>query len=176
MQEDDDCDYDGNNSENEEKEVVPTKQTRLDSPEPAHDEQAHLKKELNNLLLGLELLPKRKIGESSSGVAPHITCTFCGLIGVHYSDSCPEITDGDARWHFVCDRGLCSHCLERFDPRRECWSKKKKCWHCSIVRNTILRFLILNDGGHHRALCNIPNSGMKIRERIQEIKQQLSDH
>ncbi|EYC29867.1 hypothetical protein Y032_0005g2307 [Ancylostoma ceylanicum] len=132
-------------------------------------------RDLNNLLYGLNLLPKRKIGESSMGVAPHIRCTFCGQNGLHYSDSCPHITDGDDRWFFVREQGLCPHCLERCDPRRECWSKKKKCWYCSVVENTILRFLIPNDGGHHRALCNIPNSEGKIRERVQEIKRQLSN-
>ncbi|KAL6731019.1 hypothetical protein Aduo_001933 [Ancylostoma duodenale] len=54
--------------------------------------------------------------------------------------------------------------------------QEKKCGYCSVVENTILRFPIPNDGGHHRALCNIPNSGGKVRERVQEIKRQLSNH
>ncbi|EYC30355.1 hypothetical protein Y032_0005g2602 [Ancylostoma ceylanicum] len=177
--EEDTSDKASHHSEEEEEEPVsvPPKQIRRDLlPEPAKDEQQQLKRDLNNLLYGLHLLPKRKIGESSEGVAPHIRCTFCGQDGLHYSDSCPHITDGDDRWHFVREQGLYPHCLERCDPRRDCCSKKKKCWYCSVVENTILRYLIPKDGAHHRAFCNIPDSGGKIRERIQEIKRKLNNH
>lgn len=96
--------YEGNISEKKETELFSLKQTRLDFPELARDEQTQLEINLNNLLHGLNLMPKRKIGESSDGVPSHVTCAFCGLSGVHYSDSCPEMTDGDARWQFVRER------------------------------------------------------------------------
>ncbi|RCN33927.1 hypothetical protein ANCCAN_20235 [Ancylostoma caninum] len=90
-------DHGSYNSEKEQEEPTPfpPKQTRLCSDllqEPAKNEQEQLRRDLNNLLYGLNLLPKRKIGESSMGVAPHIRCTFCGQNGLHYSDTCPHIT------------------------------------------------------------------------------------
>lgn len=52
MQEDDECDYDGNNSEKGEREVVPLKQIRL-AAEPPRNKQSQLKEDLKILLYDL---------------------------------------------------------------------------------------------------------------------------
>ncbi|EYC02070.1 hypothetical protein Y032_0102g3465 [Ancylostoma ceylanicum] len=132
-----------------------------------------LEQDLDDLYYGLKFLPQRKIGETSAGVESHVRCSFCGQYGVHYSDSCPELVNGDERFSFIVRERLCQYCLEDCNPRRRCKSRNKRCWCCGIVERTVLNFLIPNDDGHHRALCSIPDSKNKIAERIAEIKEEL---
>ncbi|EYB91373.1 hypothetical protein Y032_0206g1958 [Ancylostoma ceylanicum] len=132
-----------------------------------------LEQDLDDLYYGLKFLPQRKIGETSAGVESHVRCSFCGQYGVHYSDSCPELVNGDERFSFIVRERLCQYCLEDCNPRRRCKSRNKRCWYSGIVERTVLNFLIPNDDGHHRALCSIPDSKNKIAERIAEIKEEL---
>ncbi|EYC23511.1 hypothetical protein Y032_0015g2691 [Ancylostoma ceylanicum] len=66
------------------------KRRRLDSSCEQMNNTRRLQQDLRDLRNGLHYLPQRKIGETSTGVAPHIRCTFCNESGKHYSDSCPE--------------------------------------------------------------------------------------
>ncbi|VDP53414.1 unnamed protein product [Heligmosomoides polygyrus] len=38
--------------------------------------------------------PFRKAEEVSEGIDPTLRCAFCAELGIHYSESCPTITDG----------------------------------------------------------------------------------
>lgn len=129
-----------------------------------------LEKELADLRFSYECLPKRRIG-----LAPNCpeqgVCSFCNNDGSHFSDSCPRITNGDERWHFVRDKGLCQHCLRDHGP--ECRDGVKECWYCKIAKKTVLKSLIPLDGGHHGALCNIPDAKPKIAERIRDVEQEI---
>ncbi|ETN79146.1 hypothetical protein NECAME_09983 [Necator americanus] len=77
--------------------------------------------------------------------------------------------------HYVRDRNLCQYCLMDCDPNRRCRCQDKPCWYCSVVRRTILDFLIPMEGGHHRAFCNIPNSKEKIAARIDELEREIEE-
>ncbi|KAK6046453.1 hypothetical protein COOONC_16041 [Cooperia oncophora] len=132
-----------------------------------------LEQDLKELEEGLRLLPKRRFGESSRGVNPNITCAFCGIRGVHYSDSCSELVHGDDRYHYIRRNRRCTYCLGFCDPYSRCKEEEKDCWYCNVVRGTVLRFLIPRDDGHHKALCTIPDSKDKIREAIQEVRDEL---
>ncbi|KAK6031841.1 hypothetical protein OSTOST_01996 [Ostertagia ostertagi] len=102
-------------------------------------------------------------------------CTFCGSVA-HYSNSCPRITDGDERYRFVRNRDLCQYCLNDCNPCVVCSRKEDECFYCEIMsKKECLRFLIPNDGGHHRALCNVPDSRNRIAERIREVEREIEE-
>ncbi|EYC11736.1 hypothetical protein Y032_0049g1740 [Ancylostoma ceylanicum] len=112
-----------------------------------------------------EQLPFRTFGESSRGVDEWVTCVFCNLTGVHYLDSCPNVRDLNERFEIVMKSDLCKCCLERC-PYEVCKYRYRDCWYCARVRGTIIEDLIPRDGGHHHALCNIPDAKPIIRRRI----------
>ncbi|KAL6727486.1 hypothetical protein Aduo_009356 [Ancylostoma duodenale] len=94
-------------------------------------------------------------------------------VGQHYSGACPEVTDGDERYNIVRHGGLCKHCLDHCPPDK-CKFKQRRCWYCERIRGTIVEDLMPDDGGHHRALCNVPNAGNTLRRRIEDIRRQLN--
>ncbi|KIH68938.1 hypothetical protein ANCDUO_00725 [Ancylostoma duodenale] len=112
-----------------------------------------------------EQLPFGTFGASSRGVEERVTCSFCSLTGVHCSDSCPNVRDGNERFEIVMRSDLCKYCLERC-PYEVCKYRYRDCWYCARVRGTTIEDLIPRDGGHHRALCNIPDAKPIIRRRI----------
>ncbi|KIH59093.1 hypothetical protein ANCDUO_10689 [Ancylostoma duodenale] len=66
---------------------------------------------------------------------------------------------------------------ERSDYERgteECHLRQRRCWYCERIRGTIVEDLMPDDGGHHRALCNVPNAGNTLRRRIVDIRRQLN--
>ncbi|KAK6031620.1 hypothetical protein OSTOST_02228 [Ostertagia ostertagi] len=129
-----------------------------------------LETELDELYRGRYLLPHRKIGD---GEGTDVTCSFCGRFGRHFSDSCTDIVRGKERLDFILRRKMCRHCLGAHESKY-CRADEKSCWYCDIVRNTALRFLIENDG-HHRALCKIPDSRDRISERIRTVRDQIHE-
>ncbi|RCN32860.1 hypothetical protein ANCCAN_21323 [Ancylostoma caninum] len=84
-----------------------------------------------------EQLPFRTFGESSRGVEERVTCAFCNLTGVHYSDSCPNVRDGNERFDIIMRSDLCKYCLERC-PYEVCKYRYRECWYCARVRGTII--------------------------------------
>ncbi|VDO99847.1 unnamed protein product [Heligmosomoides polygyrus] len=114
---------------------IPEEDATQTQPTSEHDRRRLLEQELNQLRFSLEYLPKRRIGESSRGVDPHVTCCFCKEVGWHYSDSCPVITSGDERWRFVRENKLCQYCLRSHGST--CRDKNKKCWYCSVIEKTV---------------------------------------
>ncbi|VDP08810.1 unnamed protein product [Heligmosomoides polygyrus] len=155
--------------------TLPRKHDRQTRNEDSSQEsrQRKLQRDLDDLQRGLRLLPTRKIGECSRGVSDHIVCAFCEAQGAHYSDSCPVYTNEDERFELIMRDGRCQYCLERCADREECKRKSNPCWYCSIVRPTILRFLIPNNEWHHRALCSVPNSKDRIRDAIEDVRSSL---
>ncbi|KAK5986551.1 hypothetical protein GCK32_014128 [Trichostrongylus colubriformis] len=69
-----------------------------DSAKLKKDRMEKLQKDLCELQYGLQLLPRRKITDSTTLIDPAIICVFCNRAGVHFSDSCPVITNGDERY------------------------------------------------------------------------------
>ncbi|EYB82584.1 hypothetical protein Y032_0356g3356 [Ancylostoma ceylanicum] len=120
----------------------------------------------------LKEFPYRTISESSRGVENWVTCAFCKEVGRHYSDSCPQVTDGDERYNLAIFNGLCKFCLNKC-PQGGCKFRPRTCWYCERIRGTIAEDLIPDDRGHHRALCNVPNARGELRRRIEEAKRQL---
>ncbi|KHJ91498.1 integrase core domain protein [Oesophagostomum dentatum] len=134
-----------------------------------------LEDEINDLRGELRWLPVRRIGETSRGVDPSIVCTFCKDAGRHYSDSCPMMTNGNQRFYYVQDNDLCKYCLMDCEPSRPCPSRRKRCWYCERVEHTVLDFLIPRDGGHHRALCSIPDARPRVMQLIEHRRQELKE-
>ncbi|XGW25891.1 hypothetical protein V3C99_006917 [Haemonchus contortus] len=136
-------------------------------------EWARLEKTLRELEYAHQYLPQRKIRWASPNKRSDVRCTFCASVW-HFSDSCPTMTDEDERFRFVQRRKLCQYCLEDCDPNKTCPRERDECFYCNIIwKVKSLRFLIPNDNGHHRALCNIPNSKNLLKERIQEVKGEM---
>ncbi|KAK5970963.1 hypothetical protein GCK32_012130 [Trichostrongylus colubriformis] len=151
----------------------------MEEPEPSVPSQPwelqKLKKTLEDLEDAAVRLPQRRIAYVSPSKDCDVECTFCNSIS-HYSDSCPRIKDGDERYRFVKKRGLCQYCLGSCNPYFACSREKNDCFYCGIMRKKeSLRFLIPKDGGHHRALCNIPNAKNLILERIREVKREMEE-
>ncbi|KAL6727985.1 hypothetical protein Aduo_009803 [Ancylostoma duodenale] len=123
-----------------------------DNIEGINDEtwrRRRLREDLLQMEHVLRNFPFRKIGESSRGVESSVQCAFCRRVEQHYSDSCPKVTDGDERYNIVRHGGLCKHC-------------------------TIVEDLMPDDGGHHRALCNVPDARNTLRRRIEDLRRQLN--
>ncbi|KAK6015315.1 hypothetical protein OSTOST_19261 [Ostertagia ostertagi] len=56
--------------------------------------------ELDDLYKGRFLLPQRKFGEIPEEPV-RVECSFCGIYGDHFSDSCTFITDGRERYNYI---------------------------------------------------------------------------
>ncbi|VDO96333.1 unnamed protein product [Heligmosomoides polygyrus] len=119
--------------------------------------------------------PHRKREYLSPYMGRMVRCMFCKVVGEHYSDSCPVVTDGDERFNIVLDENKCQYCLEGCNPDKECPYKKKECLYCKRVKGTAFESLIPNDNGHHNTLCNIPNKRHVARARLNDAKDELRE-
>lgn len=121
----------------------------------------------------LRHFPFRKIGDISEGVGADVLCAFCDAMGRHFSDSCPEATEGEhRRWIVECKR-LCNRCLGMCLPKR-CKFRPRKCWYCEKIRGTIVEDLIPEDN-HHRALCTVPDLRSVVRGRLTRKQEELEE-
>ncbi|KAK6023892.1 hypothetical protein OSTOST_10308 [Ostertagia ostertagi] len=130
-----------------------------------------LERELDDLYKGRFLLPRRKIGEIPDGPV-RVECSFCGVYGEHFSDSCALITDGYERYNYIDQGGNCKLCLRKGHPTELCRVEDKGCRYCDLVRNTTLSFLI-SPKVHHRAICTITDARDRITARIKMVKDQI---
>nr|CDJ96028.1 unnamed protein product [Haemonchus contortus] len=134
-------------------------------------EMKRLERDLYALREGLRRLPQRRIGERSRDAG---VCAFCKVRNDHFSDSCPKCIEGDQRFKIIMREGICQYCLRKCNKRAdECRQANEQCWYCSIVRNSVLDFIIPDDDGHHRALCSVPDSKDRIRHAIWNVRTQL---
>ncbi|KAK6027695.1 hypothetical protein OSTOST_06273 [Ostertagia ostertagi] len=124
----------------------------------------NLEMELDDLYKGRFLLPQRKFGEIPEEPV-RVECSFCGIYGDHFSDSCTFITDGRERYNYIDQESRCKLCLRKGHATEVCRAKDQECWYCEIVQNTALSFLV-DKQPHHRAICSIPDSKERITARI----------
>ncbi|VDP09988.1 unnamed protein product [Heligmosomoides polygyrus] len=101
----------------------------------------------------------------------HVLGAFCDAMGRHFSDSCPEATEGGHRRWIVNCKQLCNRCLGMCLPNR-CKFKPRKCWYCEKIRGTIVEDLIPADN-HHRALCTVPDLRSVVRGRLTRKQEEL---
>ncbi|KAL6726914.1 hypothetical protein Aduo_008842 [Ancylostoma duodenale] len=132
-----------------------------------------LERELAEMERYFQVFPFRKLGDSSRGVQGDIICAFCEAEGQHYSDSCAQVINGDQRLEIINIKGWCKYCLEDCPVNRQCKFAKKQCWYCRQLEGTVFEELIPRDGGHHRALCNVPDAKSEARSWILEAKEEL---
>ncbi|KAK6030634.1 hypothetical protein OSTOST_03223, partial [Ostertagia ostertagi] len=102
------------------------------------------------------------------------TCAFCGRYGVHFSDSCPEVVEGDQRLQIVDRKKLCHQCLGSCLPRR-CKYNPRSCWYCDRIRGSCVEDLIPEDEGHHKALCPVPDLRAEVRDRLNRMQDDIRD-
>ncbi|KAK6017016.1 hypothetical protein OSTOST_17495 [Ostertagia ostertagi] len=123
----------------------------------------------------LQKFPYRMIGDSDDAKSGK-PCAFCGKINYHFSDSCPEVVDGNERYHIVNSGKLCVRCLGNC-PRYKCKFQKnpRSCWYCDRIRGTIAEDLIPDDDGHHKALCSVPNSRKLLMDRITSLRREIEE-
>ncbi|KAL6743065.1 hypothetical protein Aduo_016150 [Ancylostoma duodenale] len=138
------------------------------------DEIIYLQNQVAQWQQVLRTFPYRNLGETSAGVDPAVTCVFCDAEARHFSDSCPEVPRGDDRFAIISIKGLCKWCLDR-QHRGWCKSRTKECWVCDKLRGTIAKVLIPDEDGHHRAVCNIPDSRHLIYERLDQLRDEIRD-
>ncbi|RCN42480.1 hypothetical protein ANCCAN_11556 [Ancylostoma caninum] len=138
------------------------------------DEIIYLQDQVTQWQQVLRTFPYRNLGETSAGVDPAVTCVFCDAEARHFSDSCPEVQRGDDRFAIISIKGLCKWCLDR-QHRGRCKYRKKECWYCDKLRGTIAEVLIPDEDGHHRAVCNIPDSRHLVYERLDQLRDEIQD-
>ncbi|VDP33382.1 unnamed protein product [Heligmosomoides polygyrus] len=131
--------------------------------------------------------PFRKKEIQSPGMCPKLKCAFCEAEGEHFSDSCPIVTNGDERYSIIRDLSACYKCLEYCpamwpddeqddqQKRKECPYKDKDCYYCKRLQGTTFEDLIPDDGGHHTALCNIPQKKLLARVRFEREEDELRE-
>ncbi|KAK5965071.1 hypothetical protein GCK32_021340, partial [Trichostrongylus colubriformis] len=116
----------------------------------------------------LQDFPYRKKESRSPYMNPSLNCAFCDREGEHFSDSCPNVVNGDRRWEIMRERSYCQYCLKRCGYYEDCAYRRKGCYYCNRVKGTAFEFLIPDDRGHHTALCNIPDRKNEARRQTEE--------
>ncbi|VDO23852.1 unnamed protein product [Heligmosomoides polygyrus] len=137
------------------------------------EELARFEERARPIRHGLRAIPERKQEMFSTGICATMECVFCREPGAHYSDSCPDFTDGDQRYQIVKDRKRCPLCMEHCERRGYCAYIDKKCFYCTRARNTIFEQHRPRDNGHHTALCTIPERMKEARVELNRIEQEI---
>ncbi|VDO21038.1 unnamed protein product [Heligmosomoides polygyrus] len=131
--------------------------------------------------------PFRKREIQSPGMCPTLKCVFCEAEGEHFSDSCPIVTNGDERYSIIRDLSARYKCLEYCpamwpedeqddqQKKKKCPYKDKDCYYCKRLEGTTFEDLIPYDGGHHTALCNIPQKELLARVRFEREEDELPE-
>ncbi|VDP15334.1 unnamed protein product [Heligmosomoides polygyrus] len=118
---------------------------------------------IQRMRMQLLRFPFRKSERISPGMHPELSCAFCGEVGMHYSESCPTITNGDERYDIILWSSACFRCLEFCPGGEKCKYAHRRCFYCQKLEGTEFQDLIPRDEGHHSALCNVPHK----KERAQ---------
>ncbi|VDO94318.1 unnamed protein product [Heligmosomoides polygyrus] len=137
------------------------------------EELARFEERARPIRHGLRAIPERKQEMFSPGICATMECVFCREPGAHYSDSCPDFTDGDQRYQIVKNRKRCPLCMEHCERRGYCAYIDKKCFYCTRARNTIFEQHRPRDNGHHTALCTIPERMEEARVELNRIEQEI---
>ncbi|KAK5980173.1 hypothetical protein GCK32_010981 [Trichostrongylus colubriformis] len=121
----------------------------------------------------LERFPFRDRRDESLGVPPWRICAFCGAEGIHFSDACPHVRDGDTRLDIVYEKGLCECCLEA--PRgHSCRYRSRECWYCQRLSDSVFQDLRPAEiGFHHKAVCTVPDKKYIARAQMEEDRREL---
>ncbi|KAK6055065.1 hypothetical protein COOONC_07431 [Cooperia oncophora] len=96
---------------------------------------------------GIKVFPFRDPRDQSSGITQWRNCAFCEEEGMHFSDACPRVRDGDTRYNMILRRGWCTHCLEgsRDTERGNAGIVVETCvW--TMTNSTIDRFVMCPTG------------------------------
>ncbi|KAK6029980.1 hypothetical protein OSTOST_03897 [Ostertagia ostertagi] len=129
-----------------------------------------LEDEMNCFQETYKNFPYRKKEHRSPGVHPGMMCAFCRVKAECFSDSCPNITDGDERYDIILNEGLCRMCLEMYHWEAECPRAQKPCYYCERVRGTPFDYM-RHGIDHHTALCNIPNRKEEASVALKRAKE-----
>ncbi|VDL67958.1 unnamed protein product [Nippostrongylus brasiliensis] len=116
-------------------------------------------------------VPMRVFVEFSRNMDPVMHCIFCGIVGHHFSDSCPHVIDVHRRRNIVDQQRRCWQCLERCYEREQCPYANKLCKYCIRASGTILERR--EERRHHTALCHIPEDRERIGEQIERAHDEL---
>ncbi|KAK6018471.1 hypothetical protein OSTOST_15939 [Ostertagia ostertagi] len=116
-----------------------------------------VQKKIDHMERALKTFPYRKRETFSPGVKRTTKCCFCGVVGRHFSDSCPTITDGQERWELMLEKVFLPILSEPM------WNR---------VKGTPFEFVIPSEH-HHTALCRVPDRRGRARSRIEEAREEL---
>ncbi|PIO69431.1 zinc knuckle [Teladorsagia circumcincta] len=145
--------------------------------EEMDDEEEALQKEINELEAELADLSRHRRELARRRTCPpreyragvysprekHMPCTFCGIRGHHYSDSCTRIRTGKERKAYLESRGRCKNCLEIECERSDnCEKAKIPCFHCK-------------ETGHHSATCTLPETSLQIEAEKNHCEMAMND-
>ncbi|VDL79217.1 unnamed protein product [Nippostrongylus brasiliensis] len=134
-----------------------------------------LKSRVARMKIELPYFPFRLLEFQIQGVNGKIRCSFCATDGKHYSDSCPIVVNGDERWKIIQQTGGCQFCLLKCNDHQRCAYAGKPCFYCERVKGSSFEWLIPKDGGHHRALCNIPDKRREAQRRIENLQEEIEE-
>ncbi|KAK6030577.1 hypothetical protein OSTOST_03283 [Ostertagia ostertagi] len=147
---------------------------KVELPAPSiHSTVREVEEKLLQMRVHLNRFPFRDRRDKSQGISRKRTCAFCGARGVHFSDACPFVRNGDTRYNIIDRKEWCVHCLEA--PKgHPCRYRKRECFYCYRLSFTVFEDLRRSDGGfHHRAVCNVPDKKMVAYARMKETEREL---
>lgn len=117
---------------------------------------------------------RRLIVEYSKGIDPRIDCSFCGVVGAHYSDSCPHVVNGNQRLQVAISCGRCYKCMKFCNGTCSKKEKEKGCFYCKPLRGTPFEDVI-PPYVHHRAVCPAPNRRKELQLRLVQKVEELAE-
>ncbi|XGW34173.1 hypothetical protein V3C99_018191 [Haemonchus contortus] len=117
------------------------KKAKSSTDQRAAEELEAIRGEIRAMESMLDRYPHRLIVEYSKGIDPRIDCSFCGVVGAHFSDSCPHVVKGNQRLQVAISCGRCYKCMKFCNgtcPNKE---KEKGCFYCEPLRGTLFEVM-----------------------------------
>ncbi|KAK6015930.1 hypothetical protein OSTOST_18595 [Ostertagia ostertagi] len=148
------------------------KKSKPATSQEAADEMAAIRTEIEIMDATLSKYPYRMIVDYSEGIDPKIDCSFCGVVGAHYSDSCPNVVDGNQRLEVAKYCGRCFKCMKFCHGT--CKKKEKGCWYCKPLQGTPFADII-PPYTHHRAVCPAPDKKEELQLRMLRKIEELTN-
>ncbi|WKY11730.1 hypothetical protein Q1695_003358 [Nippostrongylus brasiliensis] len=160
------------NQRTESKQAVKTEpDKRAEAIEDIKRRIRHLERDLERYE-NAKRVPPRILTERSEKMDYSLRCAFCNQIGLHFSDSCPRITDPRTRKNIVARSGRCPRCLDFCGGKGLCLYERKRCKYCEKARGTVLEST-RPQVPHHTALCEIPVQREQLGQHIERIRDQI---
>uniref|UniRef100_A0A7I4XUY2 Zinc finger domain containing protein n=1 Tax=Haemonchus contortus TaxID=6289 RepID=A0A7I4XUY2_HAECO len=150
------------------------KKSKSSTDQRAAEELETIRGEIRMMKSVLDKYQRRLIVECSKGIDPRIDCSFCGVVGAHFSDSCPHVVKGNQRLQVAISCGRCYKCMKFCSGTCSKKEREKGCFYCKPLRGTPFEDVI-PPYVHHRAVCPAPDLREELQLRLVEKVEELTE-